>query len=102
MLDSNQRSALGTLQLSRLLHYLSANVPYDWFQKQDLNLRPMDYRSTALPLSYSGFLVPQVGLEPTRLATLASKTSVSTNFTTEANAAHLFSSPSEGLRPSLA
>ena len=52
----------------------------------DLNRRPLDYESSALPLSYSGdFLtMPWRGFEPRRLAAPPPQDGVSTSFTTRA------------------
>jgi hypothetical protein len=51
-----------------------------------LNRRPLDYESSALPLSYSGdFLtMPWRGFEPRRLAAPPPQDGVSTSFTTRA------------------
>ena len=63
----------------------------------DLNRRPLDYESRALPLSYSGWLatrgalacapntMPWRGFEPRRLSALPPQDSVSTSFTTRAS-----------------
>src|SRR5688572_15668201 len=52
----------------------------------DLNRRPLDYESRALPLSYSGEPMPWRGFEPRRLSALPPQDSVSTSFTTRARA----------------
>src|SRR5690606_14160199 len=62
----------------------------------DLNRRPLDYESRALPLSYSGgygssslntrgYRMPWRGFEPRRLSALPPQDSVSTSFTTRAS-----------------
>src|SRR5206468_4743751 len=51
--------------------------------RSDLNRRPLDYESRALPLSYGG-LMPWPGFEPGRLAALPPQDSVSTSSTTRA------------------
>src|SRR5512138_1602207 len=55
-------------------------------QHWDLNPGPLDYESSALPLSYAGDLLrmPWRGLEPRRLAAPPPQDGVSTNFTTRA------------------
>src|SRR3990172_7871427 len=54
--------------------------------RSDLNRRPLDYESRALPLSYGGWNggMPWPGFEPGRLAALPPQDSVSTSFTTRA------------------
>src|SRR5207237_6269272 len=56
--------------------------------RSELNRRPLDYESSALPLSYCGHVVmlimPWRGLEPRRLAAPPPQDGVSTNFTTRA------------------
>jgi ABC-type transport system substrate-binding protein len=58
-------------------------------QRSGLNRRPLDYESSALPLSYAGDrpvrFMPWRGLEPRRLAAPPPQDGVSTNFTTRAN-----------------
>src|SRR5260370_3968451 len=51
--------------------------------RSELNRRPLDYESRALPLSYGGRM-PWVGFEPTRLAPPPPQDGVSTSFTTRA------------------
>jgi hypothetical protein len=55
-------------------------------QRSGLNRRPLDYESSALPLSYAGASVamPWRGLEPRRLSAPPPQDGVSTNFTTRA------------------
>ena len=60
-------------------------------QRSGLNRRPLDYESSALPLSYCGgscrcraHRMPWSGLEPLRLAAPPPQDGVSTNFTTRA------------------
>jgi hypothetical protein len=58
-------------------------------QRSGLNRRPLDYESSALPLSYAGGcssypIMPWRGLEPRRLAAPPPQDGVSTNFTTRA------------------
>ena len=58
-------------------------------QRSGLNRRPLDYESSALPLSYAGdrpsrCFMPWRGLEPRRLAAPPPQDGVSTNFTTRA------------------
>ncbi len=52
----------------------------------ELNPRPLDYESSALPLSYCGdlLLMPWRGFEPRRLAAPPPQDGVSTSFTTRA------------------
>ena len=52
--------------------------------RSGLNRRPLDYESSALPLSYGGERVPWRGLEPRRLSAPPPQDGVSTNFTTRA------------------
>src|SRR5947209_11022656 len=55
--------------------------------RSELNRRPLDYESSALPLSYCGLLhrrMPWRGLEPRRLSAPPPQDGVSTNFTTRA------------------
>src|SRR5690349_9897394 len=56
--------------------------------RSELNRRPLDYESSALPLSYCGAIcsmcMPWRGLEPRRLAAPPPQDGVSTNFTTRA------------------
>src|SRR6185437_1696386 len=62
--------------------------------RSELNRRPLDYESSALPLSYCGedlhCTMPWRGLEPRRLAAPPPQDGVSTNFTTRAtHSSHL-------------
>ena len=53
--------------------------------RSGLNRRPLDYESSALPLSYCGVTtMPWRGLEPRRLSAPPPQDGVSTNFTTRA------------------
>jgi hypothetical protein len=52
--------------------------------RSDLNRRPLDYESRALPLSYGGETMPWSGLEPLCLSAPPPQDGVSTNFTTRA------------------
>ena len=56
--------------------------------RSDLNRRPLDYESRALPLSYGGeaclWKMPWSGLEPLCLSAPPPQDGVSTNFTTRA------------------
>src|SRR5689334_19352760 len=69
----------------------------DESHRSDLNRRPLDYESSALPLSYCGrstrrgrtavrprIEMPWRGFEPRRLSALPPQDSVSTSFTTRA------------------
>ena len=56
-------------------------------QRSGLNRRPLDYESSALPLSYAGDM-PWRGLEPRRLTAPPPQDGVSTNFTTRATSSH--------------
>src|SRR6476646_3844560 len=64
----------------------------------DLNRRPPDYESGALPLSYSGGTIgdpgmPWRGFEPRRLSALPPQDSVSTSFTTRARRGNFSARP---------
>ena len=83
-----------------------ASVKSQWW---DLNPRPLDYESSALPLSYTGRKrkrgvpcrpppVPWRGFEPRRLSALPPQDSVSTSFTTRARATKL-ASALRGVKP---
>jgi hypothetical protein len=69
--------------------------------RSGLNRRPLDYESSALPLSYCGNargpLMPWLGFEPRRLAAPPPQDGVSTSFTTRART---FSLQPSALQPS--
>ena len=58
--------------------------PTEQSHRSELNRRPLDYESRALPLSYGGGVMPWPGFEPGRLAALPPQDSVSTSSTTRA------------------
>ena len=63
---SDGRTRTNHTQIFSLLLYLMSYVAINWCRRQGLNLRPMPYQDTALPLSYGGiFLEEAVGFEPT-------------------------------------
>src|SRR5687768_13088296 len=65
--------------------------------RSGLNRRPLDYESSALPLSYGGERVPWRGLEPRRLSAPPPQDGVSTNFTTRASTAGIRVSGGRGI-----
>ena len=64
-------------------HLVPLYVPTTRSQRSGLNRGPLDYESSALPLSYAGDM-PWRGLEPRRLSAPPPQDGVSTNFTTRA------------------
>jgi hypothetical protein len=85
---AGDRTRTGDVQLGKLAFYqlnYARTVYRDESHRSGLNRRPLDYESSALPLSYGGLTrVPWRGLEPRRLSAPPPQDGVSTNFTTRA------------------
>src|SRR5688572_14017390 len=83
---AGDRTRTGDVQLGKLAFYQLnyARKPIVESHRSGLNRRPLDYESSALPLSYGGERVPWRGLEPRRLSAPPPQDGVSTNFTTRA------------------